>query len=181
MAGGKASAKKVSIAQRQLMALEMRKSGASYRVIGESIRQYLEQETAKKSKYDYRQAHKDVAAALAEVTGRMLESAEDVLVTELLRLDEMLSAVWDKALAGDGEAVRLVLQLMEHRARLMGLNQVNVIHMLFSNRPSPAYTIDDRMNDDDLDKLIGNLLLLTQIRGRQSLPLPHVIDGDNAP
>lgn len=177
MAGGKASAKKVSVAQRQLMALEMRKSGASYRVIGESIRAYILQETGKETRYDYRQAQKDVTAALAEVRGRLLDSAEDVLTTELLRLDELQSALWDKALAGDGEAIRLTLTVMEQRAKMLGLNQLNIIHLLFSgNREASSLLINDNIRDDDLDHLIGNLSLLVGLRAG-ALPPPHIIDA----
>ncbi|MBP8055183.1 MAG: hypothetical protein KA314_05045 [Chloroflexi bacterium] len=178
MAGGKASAKKVSVAQRQLMALEMRKSGASYRVIGESIRAYILQETGKETRYDYRQAQKDVTTALAEVRGRLLDSAENVLTTELLRLDELQSALWDKALAGDGEAIRLTLTVMEQRAKMLGLNQLNVIHLLFNgSRPEASpVLINENIQDDDLDHLIGNLSLLVGLRAG-ALPPPRIIDA----
>jgi hypothetical protein len=180
MAGGKQSPKKVNIIQRQLMALEMRKSGASYRVIGESIREYLKQETGKATKYDHRQAQKDVAAALAEVRFRLLDTAEDVLTTELLRLDELQSALWDKALAGDGEAVRLTLTVMEQRAKVMGLNQLNVIHLLFNNQQSArsAFTIDETMAEEDLDHLIVNLLIVSNLMKSPKLPPPHLIEGE---
>lgn len=180
MSGGKASPKKISVSERQLMALEMRKSGASYRVIGESIRAYIQEKTGKETRYDYRQAQKDVAAALTEVRERLLETAEDVLVTELLRLDDLLSAVWDKALAGDGEGIRLALQLMEQRAKLLGLNQINVIHTLFEGkRPvtTSPYMIRDDMDDEELDHMISNLLILNRMSGRKALPPPHIIEG----
>jgi len=41
---------------------------------------------------------------------------------ELLRLDELLNALWDTAIAGDLKAVDRVLKVMERRAKLLGLD-----------------------------------------------------------
>jgi hypothetical protein len=67
-------------------------------------------------------AYKRVRHALDEVNKRNLESAEQLRALELLRLDELLNALWGTAIVGDGKAVDRVLKVMERRAKLLGLD-----------------------------------------------------------
>jgi transposase len=41
---------------------------------------------------------------------------------DLARIDALISALWDKARDGDERAIAQVLNLMQHRAKLLGLN-----------------------------------------------------------
>lgn len=67
-------------------------------------------------------AYKRVAHALSEVNARSAEQAEDLRTIELLRLDELQSAVWEKAVDGDDKALGRVLAIMERRTKLLGLD-----------------------------------------------------------
>ena len=67
-------------------------------------------------------AYKRVRHALDEVNKHNLDTAEQLRALELLRLDELLSALWDTAIAGDLKAVDRVLKVMERRAKLLGLD-----------------------------------------------------------
>ena len=67
-------------------------------------------------------AYKRVRHAFDEVNKHNLDTAEQLRALELLRLDELLSALWDTAIAGDLKAVDRVLKVMERRAKLLGLD-----------------------------------------------------------
>ncbi len=67
-------------------------------------------------------AFKRVAHALGEVNARNAEQAEDLRVLEMLRLDELQNAVWERAIEGDDKALGRVLAIMERRTKLLGLD-----------------------------------------------------------
>lgn len=96
-------------ALRREKAVELRASGLTFEAIACELG-YTSRATA----YNVvKQAIEDnVATAVEEL--RALESA---------RLDLMQRALWDKALAGDVGACRVVLALMQHRAKLFGLDR----------------------------------------------------------
>ena len=98
----------ITIAEKQRQALELRKAGATYDQIAQTLG-YTNRGNA------YHLVHD----ALAMITR---EQAEDVLTLELERLDGMLLALWPKAKRGDHYAVDRVLKLMERRARYIGLD-----------------------------------------------------------
>jgi len=56
---------------------------------------------------------------LKEVAG---EPAEQVRKAELGRLDRLLMAHWPAAVDGDAKATQTVLQIMDRRARYLGLD-----------------------------------------------------------
>lgn len=92
-------------------ALELRKQGWSYTQIGQQLG------------ITSRRAARLVHQALSRWVG---EIAEDVRLLELQRLDALLAAYWEPALKGDGTAADRVLRIMEQRAKLLGLNQVQL-------------------------------------------------------
>jgi hypothetical protein len=92
---------------RALKALDLRLAGASYRQIGVTL------------KVSHVQAYRDVTGMLHQYAS---EPAEKVREVELGRLDRLLLAHWEKATKGDGEATRLVLSIMDRRAKLLGLD-----------------------------------------------------------
>lgn len=103
----KASENRITAAERQRQALELRKAGVDYRAIGERLG------------YSTAGAHKAVMTALKAITK---EPAEEVLDLELRRLDAMLVGLWPKAVKGDTWAVDRVLAIMDRRARYLGLD-----------------------------------------------------------
>ena len=64
-------------------------------------------------------AHKAVRTGLRAT---LKEPADDVRELELGRLDKLLNAQWDKALAGDLGALQAVLRIMDRRATYLGLD-----------------------------------------------------------
>jgi hypothetical protein len=100
--------KSVMAHERHLRALELRKAGATYRVIAEQL-----------GYADPKGAHKAVASALKAT---LREPAAELRELELTRLDAMLLALWPEVSAGGEKAVDRALKIMERRARLLGLD-----------------------------------------------------------
>jgi hypothetical protein len=92
----------------QRAALDLRKGGKSYGEIAELM-------GVKRVR-----AYRLVKAALLKI---IKEPAEDVLQLELERLDQLLEAVWFKALSSDPLAINSALRIMERRAKLLGLDK----------------------------------------------------------
>ena len=53
----------------------------------------------------------------------IFESVEEARQLELMRLDELQVAVWDRAINGDLPAAHCVLKIMDRRAKLLGLDK----------------------------------------------------------
>lgn len=99
---------RISVADRQRQALELRKAGLSYDLI------------ARRLKYRSRSgAHKAVQTALKKT---LREPADELRQLELERLDAMLLGLWPQAQRGNQGAVDRVLKIMERRAKLLGLD-----------------------------------------------------------
>src|SRR4051812_33274734 len=76
-------------------------------------------EIARRVGYAHRgSAHRAVAKALRE---REAESIDCLRATQLTRLDELESAVWDQAVQGDYLAALAALRILDQRSRLLGL------------------------------------------------------------
>ena len=120
MAGGKASGTNIKLAERQQMALEMRKAGASYRQIAAAIRQYITTETGQKSKYNHQGAYRDVLAALQETKEQTAEAAAELIQLQLGRYDDLQASWWDRAINGDKDAAQVVLSCSDWLARTEG-------------------------------------------------------------
>ncbi len=67
-------------------------------------------------------AYKRVRHALDAVNERNAAAAERLRTLELLRLDALQDAIWDKALEGEAQSLSRVLTIMERRAKLLGLD-----------------------------------------------------------
>ena len=53
----------------------------------------------------------------------IFESVEEARQLELMRLDEMQFAIWDRAINGELSALSCVLKIMDRRAKLLGLDK----------------------------------------------------------
>ena len=88
------------------------------------------------------------------------EPVEMLLQLELDRLDALMRAYWDAALAGDGEAADRVLRIMDRRARYLGLDRQDTVQ-------------------EDLGKAV--LALVSRLQemtgGQQPTALPEAIDA----
>lgn len=98
--------RKEAYARRALKAMELREQGKSYEVIASTL------------SVSNATAFQMVQRALSRF---QQEAAEDVKKMEVKRLDRMLDALWDRAMAGDDKAVERILQIMDKRAKYLGL------------------------------------------------------------
>ena len=80
-----------------------------------------------------------VGRALGELAEETREQAAQLRELECARLDQLQSACWDRALEGDLEAIRTVLQIIITRSRLFGLSPLPVVEASYipPRRPLP--------------------------------------------
>jgi hypothetical protein len=91
----------------RLRVLEMRKAGATFEAIG--------REFGRSKQWAYAHFQKSLAATYQV-------PADEVRKLEAERLDRLQMALWPGALAGDDKKIGRVLQVMERRAKLLGLD-----------------------------------------------------------
>lgn len=107
----KSSKHRIEQAERDQKAIALRRSGMCY------------SEIAARVGYANRSgAYKAVMRVLEEIAKETAEDASHIRSIELQRLDDLLKAVWDTALAGDPKAIDRVLKIMDRRARFLGLD-----------------------------------------------------------
>lgn len=102
------SPKQIAMAERRAEVLGLRRKGCSFPTIARQVGT----STAT--------AYRDVVASIAQITR---EPARELLTLELLRLDDLQRRVYAAALNGDTRAINVLLQIMDRRARLLGLYQ----------------------------------------------------------
>lgn len=119
MAGGKASAQKIDLAERRYKALELRKAGASYRAIAAKIAEEL-----KIPDYSEAQAHRDVMHVLKELNEKTNLEAEEYRRLELERCDVALLAIYKQVQQGHLGAIDRLLRIIERQSKLLGLDAV---------------------------------------------------------
>ncbi len=107
---GNHKGRREAAAERRIAALKLRQAGHSYREIGAELG------------ISDVQALRDVRRALAALDAVQREEAEHLRALERARLDAMLVPMLAKAEAGDCQAVKCVLGIMERRAKLDGLD-----------------------------------------------------------
>jgi DNA-binding CsgD family transcriptional regulator len=67
-------------------------------------------------------AYRRIRHALDEVNERNVEDATTLRSLEMLRLDELQNAIWQRATDGDVRALDRILAIMTRRAKLLGLD-----------------------------------------------------------
>jgi transposase len=67
-------------------------------------------------------AYRRVRHALDQINERNVEDAGTLRALEMLRLDELQNAIWQRAIDGDGKALDRILAIMARRAKLLGLD-----------------------------------------------------------
>ena len=115
-----------AVATRQADAIELRKRGASYRVIG------------KRLGISQTQAMRDCRRALAQIVVQRTETAQEMVTLELEKLDELELRSWIKLERGDMQAGSLILRICESRRRLLGLDAPSKTHAEVSTPSGPT-------------------------------------------
>ncbi|MEV4079739.1 hypothetical protein AB0J43_05540 [Nonomuraea fuscirosea] len=106
--------RKLELAQRRTQALQMRIAGVSPTLIAERLG------------YNSPQAASgDITAALKRAAKAEGLAAEHLLHLEIGRLDRMMAALWPRVLKGEVNAAEACLKIINKRAGLLGLDQIN--------------------------------------------------------
>lgn len=116
MAGGKASKRRVEIAERSVRAMQLRKTGATYRAIASAITTELG------INYTEAQAHKDITRELGRINQELAIDAECVRTLELERLDAYLLSIARDVQKGDLSAIDRALKISERRCKILGID-----------------------------------------------------------
>src|SRR5262249_14892377 len=142
----KNSAARILAAERRTQALALRRAGKHYSEIAAAL-------GCSESR-----AHQIVTLELERINTERSEQAEAVRTLELQRLDVLLGAVWEKAQAGDVQAIDRVLSIQARRAKLLGLDAPSkVAHTTPDGTRSvaPPVRTAAEMSDDELANVIA--------------------------
>lgn len=97
-------------AERRVESLKMRKMGASYRAI------------AKQLGVDHKTIQTDIKTALAELGELQDESAAELRLIDLARLDDLYLGLQNRIKNQDDKAIGHALRILERRATMLGLD-----------------------------------------------------------
>lgn len=110
MSESKTSSRTLVSAERRQRAVMLRRAGATYVEIGETLG------------VSAQAAHKAVMAALADSRRHCAEEADELRTLMVERLDAALKALWPKVARGDEKAINTMLRIETRRAQLLGLD-----------------------------------------------------------
>ena len=85
-------------------------SGASYKEISKRVG------VSSPTAYQY------VKKALADLRDKNTETAIQLRALEVMRMDKMMEALWNRAVEGDEKAIDTILKIQARKARLLGLD-----------------------------------------------------------
>lgn len=135
-----------AIAARQAKAIELRKSGASYRAIGRVLG--CSEATA----------HRDVRKALRRIIAFGDRQAEEYRQLELERLDAIQLGVWLRMRTGDPHAADVARKVSESRRKLLGLDAPTKVAPTNPAGDKPYEGVDlSKLSEDTLRKIIQEL------------------------
>lgn len=109
------------ISERRAYAVSLRRTGATYREIAQSVIEYFGAENVPAS-YSHGLAYQDVQKELKRHAIDMREELDHILELEIQRLDRMLLAIWPGVQRGHLGAVDRALKIQERRAKFLGLD-----------------------------------------------------------
>lgn len=140
---------KINMVTRQIMALELRKSGFSYRAIGE------------RCNVTQTQAYNDVQKELNRLDGISLESASELRLMELERLDMAIKGLMPFVEAGSAMHATALVKVIGERSKLLGLYA--------PEQHEEKVTVVNELSDDERASRINSILERARIsRDRQS-------------
>lgn len=116
MSGKQGGKNDIDLAERKRKALELRKAGAGYQEIADSL--------------GYANAGGAYKAVRAALRALVKEPAEEVLALELARLDAMLAGIWLDARKGHVLKIDRALKIMARRADLLGLDAPKTVRVI---------------------------------------------------
>ena len=114
------SASDLAVALRRDAAVKLRIKGYNYPEIAKMLIE--DEEIVTPDSYDRRFVFNDIQSYLNELRDKVQENLIDLIDIENMRLDQLLTAVWPGAMEGDTKSVRSALDIMDRRAKLLGLD-----------------------------------------------------------
>jgi hypothetical protein len=117
---------KIDTKRRRKLVLKLRKEGLLYREIAERVREQFSEDELPKG-FDASYVGQDLRRALQNVESDLETEARDMLRMELRRLNELQAAMWSKAMQGEESAVDRILNVMQRRAKYLGLDEPDEI------------------------------------------------------
>lgn len=111
--------RKIGLNNRTTQALEMRLAGVDHRTIAHEL--------------GYSSAHAvavDIANALDESLKRKDRAAEHLREREVLTLDRLQAAIWNKAVNGDLACMDRVLRIVDRRCKLQGTDAPQKVEVI---------------------------------------------------
>jgi hypothetical protein len=130
---------------KQTQALEYRKMGYTYQQIADAL--------------GYATAQGAYCAIQSALTRIIREPAEEVLKLELERLDAMFSKPYQNAIGGDLFAVSACLNIMNRKAKLLGLDAPAKVDNTIANKNGiPLATTVHSMTKEEMDAAAKRLL-----------------------
>lgn len=120
--------RKINIAERRSLALDLRKEGWSYEQISTYLRQ--QQEAGEldgiPARYNRSSAYKDVIAILNELHEENRGKAAELRALETERLNEIIAAFYPRAVNGDYGAADRVMSAHDRMVKLWGLASITI-------------------------------------------------------
>ena len=132
----KGSTNDTLLEERRYKALELRKSGASFRAIGSQLN------------ISHVQAREDIHRALRDLADKQMELAAEYRQLELERLDRLMLAVWGNATKGDVGSINAALKISDRRAKLLGLDAPVKQELTGKDGGAIAFSINGIIPDD---------------------------------
>ena len=118
---------KLSMLLRRQRGMQLRIAGLSYTDILATIKTEFGDQLP--PSYDVRALAWEIKQEINKLRAEIMEMALDAKAIEVTRLDQLQMVMMDKAMGGDIKAAGMVIRIMDHRAKLLGLyapSQVNV-------------------------------------------------------
>ncbi len=131
----KTGARTITVAERRAEALELRKQGLTYEVIGQKLG------------ISNTAAYKHVRRALDAIEKDIDEKATHLKIIEKARLERLFNSIWNAATGGDLYAIDRALKIMERQAKLLGLDAPVKTAQTNPEGTESAY---DKMSDEEL-------------------------------
>jgi hypothetical protein len=119
----KTSPRKMRARDREVEALNLRKSGATYDQIGKTLG------------ITTQGAYKAIIRSLQRLNEKNSEGSDELRRLEVERLDRMLAAIWGQVLNGNQGAIDRALRIGERRAKLLGLDAPTKTDLTTDGKP----------------------------------------------
>ena len=139
---GKQSKSKINYAERRIEALNLRRTGMSYREIGRNL------------DVSGKRAYEMVSQAFAELKNDQNSTADEVRSLELERLDKMLESIWPKVEKGDVAALDRAVKIQERRAKLLGLDAPQSMDLRSGDGSMTPQVDTSKLSDAALQELM---------------------------